>query len=174
MKKAQEVGRKGIGKYIWARCEDCKEERWVQARGSKGNYKPESDKCHKCSVQKREEPAIRRQERFLRWASSRQKEPTYGWWDRLRRKAGAKGIECLTFDDFNEWYNQQDDDCYYCERPFGQDKRALDDETIDRLNNQVGYIASNMVLACRRCNLIKGSWFTAQQMIEIANEHLIG
>lgn len=44
--------------------------------------------------------------------------------------------------------------------------------SIDRIENMRGYEIDNMALACALCNLIKGAWFSAAQMREIAETYL--
>lgn len=44
--------------------------------------------------------------------------------------------------------------------------------SIDRKDNNKGYIMGNITLACKRCNIIKGKWFTEQEMLEIADRYL--
>lgn len=39
--------------------------------------------------------------------------------------------------------------------------------TIDRKNNNGNYCIDNIVLACYRCNTIKGDFFTEQEMLKI-------
>ena len=43
--------------------------------------------------------------------------------------------------------------------------------TIDRMDNSSGYSMDNIVIACRRCNTVKGGWFTYSEMIEIADRY---
>ena len=40
-----------------------------------------------------------------------------------------------------------------------------------RKYNRLPYTLDNITFACRRCNNIKGSWFTEKQMLEIANRY---
>lgn len=53
--------------------------------------------------------------------------------------------QCISQDEFNELSYK---DCHYCGKsgPNG----------IDRINNTVGYIATNCVPACKHCNYVKG------------------
>jgi len=77
-------------------------------------------------------------------------------------------------DDFIKWYNKQKQQCHYCNRTLGEvqtDTREKEQNktrlSIDRKDNSLGYILDNIVLACRRCNYIKGDYFTEKEMIEI-------
>lgn len=77
--------------------------------------------------------------------------------------------------DFCEWYLAQEKKCHYCELKLVSDKGTLDrlsTPSIDRKNNDEGYVLANIALCCNRCNLIKGSWFSEKQMLEIANKYL--
>lgn len=43
----------------------------------------------------------------------------------------------------------ENDTCFYCEE-------IAEVRTIDRVDNEKGYIPDNCVMACRKCNLLKG------------------
>jgi len=74
--------------------------------------------------------------------------------------------------DFINWYNSQIKKCYYCKRDWNQieydiynlQKSRL---SIDRKDNNKGYIIDNIVLCCMRCNLIKSNYFTEVEMLKI-------
>ena len=106
------------------------------------------------------------------------KTPT-GRYHQLKYNAKQAGIE-FTIEkvDFLAWFSQQNMRCHYCKRDisFAQNKgntHKLSSATIDRLNPNKGYSAANMVLACRQCNMVKGNWFTEEQMLEIAERYFI-
>ena len=92
-------------------------------------------------------------------------------------KAGAKKrniIVGISRDDFALWYNSQKRECIYCKR--SESDILLTDSviqtkcnrlTIDRLNNDMGYCNDNLGLCCKRCNIIKGNFFTESEMMEI-------
>jgi uncharacterized protein (DUF983 family) len=46
IKKAAEIGKSGVRKYIWAICPSCGEGRWVRLV----NGKPVSEQCKKCAI----------------------------------------------------------------------------------------------------------------------------
>lgn len=83
----------------------------------------------------------------------------------------------MTETEFVEWFNRQEMKCHYCkaqlEFVYGRHWN-WNGLTIDRVNPQIGYTIDNIVLACRRCNIIKGHWFTKDQMLEIATKYLRG
>ena len=74
-------------------------------------------------------------------------------------------------EDFIDWYNKQIKKCYYCKRTIQETKQDSFNRhrrlTIDRTDNNKGYIVNNIVLACRRCNAIKSNYFTEQEMLKI-------
>jgi len=93
-----------------------------------------------------------------------------------KNKAKTKGVN-FTIDPhlFVGWFRLQRMNCYYCGSPLTQGKHRqhkLTDMTLDRKDSKQGYSLENIVLCCRRCNMIKGNWFTEQQMLEIANKYL--
>jgi len=80
----------------------------------------------------------------------------------------------ITSGDFCNWYSKQEKKCSYCERILIQGKRGNDGLTVDRIDNNIGYELGNILLCCWRCNVIKGWWFSHNEMIEIANKYLKG
>lgn len=93
--------------------------------------------------------------------------------DRLHYKNNKHGFDViLTRTDIEDLFEEYPS-CYYCRRQLDTvNTLASDGMTIDRVDNNKGYTEGNMVLCCRRCNIIKGSWFTREQMIEIAETYL--
>jgi hypothetical protein len=95
-----------------------------------------------------------------------------GIYHTLKGSAKARNIYFnISKEEFINWYDSQKKKCYYCERTllqiqkdiYGHNKRF----TIDRRDNSRGYELDNIVLACYRCNDIKGCYFTEQEMLEI-------
>ena len=80
----------------------------------------------------------------------------------------------ISKEDFIKWYTSQEQKCFYCGRTL---ERIQDDDTqlkgnkrrlsIDRIDNDKGYELVNMVLACKRCNMIKNNFFTKDEMLKI-------
>lgn len=96
----------------------------------------------------------------------------------VKGRARARGIDFpLSREDFIEWFRTQSPYCHYCNQPveerLGRD-RGHNDRTIDRKDTSIGYVLGNMVFACRRCNTIKGYWFSEKEMLEIADKYLKG
>ena len=99
-----------------------------------------------------------------------------GKFHRLKNSAQTKGIT-FTIDPhtFVGWYRLQKMVCHYCGSPLTYikgHKHHLSDKTFDRKDPKQGYSLRNIVLCCRRCNMIKGNWFTEEQMLEIASKYL--
>ena len=96
----------------------------------------------------------------------------------IKNSAIHRNIEFnLTEEIFNNWYNNQEQKCYYCNRSIQkikkdikEDKRYKNRLSIDRKNNNRGYEINNIVLACSRCNIVKGNYFTEQQMLELGKK----
>jgi len=98
-----------------------------------------------------------------------------GVYIRLKTTSKFRNIElAISEKDFINWYDNQEKKCHYCNRTLEeikQDNREQDKHktkmSIDRKDNDRGYITDNIVLACTRCNLIKGNYFTEQEMLKI-------
>jgi len=96
-----------------------------------------------------------------------------GRWCRLRDRANreSKSFE-ITLEQFSLWF-EQEHKCHYCGQVLTtlNGSTTIDSLNIDRKDNEKGYALDNIVLACRRCNSIKGNWLTYQQMLEIAQKY---
>ena len=77
IKQANQIGKTGSGKYIWSRCIDCGQERWVQL--VKGF--PARLRCHSCGLKTpeclRKMSESRKGERSYRWNGGRKKSHGY-------------------------------------------------------------------------------------------------
>lgn len=80
---------------------------------------------------------------------------------------------------FIAWYEAQPKQCTYCDIP--EDKIPFVDISfndrvthlvVDRKNNDLGYNAENIVLACHLCNFIKMNRFSYHEMREIAQKYI--
>lgn len=85
----------------------------------------------------------------------------------------------LPKENFIKWWTKQKQECFYCGVNVKQLKKINDSMaswcdrlTIDRLDNEKPYMISNLALACRRCNAIKGDFFTSQEMKEIGKKYV--
>ena len=76
----------------------------------------------------------------------------------------------FSYEKFFDWYNVQNCRCYYCKRAISEIKKDTKEKrrqhrlSIDRKDNSVGYNLNNIVLACLRCNMIKGNYFSENEM----------
>lgn len=94
-----------------------------------------------------------------------------GQYSYLKRSKHEVGF---TKNEFLEWYSEQSKQCTYCCRTI-EEVKMVDDGlllysnqlSIDRKDNEKGYVPNNIVLSCFRCNLIKGNFFTYEQMIRV-------
>jgi len=78
--------------------------------------------------------------------------------DRLRRSARVKGKKFeLAFEEYRKLRTYKNEKCFYCGITEGL-------FSIDRMDNNEGYILSNCVVACWRCNQIKSKDYTAEEM----------
>lgn len=89
-------------------------------------------------------------------------------------KSRIKKGEIISEIDFINWYNSQEQKCYYCERTLEEVKNDIKEKeinqnrmSIDRKDNDKGYILNNIVFACRRCNEIKSDYFTETEMLRL-------
>ena len=77
------------------------------------------------------------------------------------------------------WYNGVSKICAYCDIPenqlnafFNSYNYVANRLTVDCINNELGYVKGNLVLACKRCNSIKSDLFSFSEMREIAQKHI--
>ncbi len=86
----------------------------------------------------------------------------------------------ISKDEFLTWYKKQDKKCHYCLIDESELSRIIQFRsktkrlTIDRTDNSKPYALENIVLACHRCNTIKGGTFTEEEMTEIGKKYLVG
>ena len=86
----------------------------------------------------------------------------------------------ISQEDFVKWYKAQPKQCAYCglkEEMLSVVSDVLNNKnsgrlSIDRIDSSKGYEEGNMVLACSRCNLIKGDFFTQSEMEEIGKTYV--
>ena len=87
-------------------------------------------------------------------------------------RAKKRNLECMTKEEFIDWYNNQKRECHYCKRSEEEackqtvNGRKFGRLSIDRKDNTRGYILNNIVLACFRCNGIKSAYYTEQEMLQ--------
>lgn len=76
----------------------------------------------------------------------------------------------LTYEQFLEF--TRTDRCHYCDisliwNPYRTGSKTSAFTNLDRKDNSVGYTCSNLVLCCLRCNSIKSSHLSYEEMVEI-------
>lgn len=96
----------------------------------------------------------------------------------LHTNAKKRGIYIkLDKEKFLRWFNSQSKNCFYCGIA-EEDIKILykiprhSKLHIDRANNSLGYVIDNIVLACIRCNIMKGDILTKNEMLEIAQKYV--
>lgn len=98
-----------------------------------------------------------------------------GRFTKLKLRARAGNIPLvIKMNEFVEWWDEsRGSSCYYCGRDIStaSGQKKLDGLSIDRKDNRQGYALDNIVISCNRCNLAKGSWFTEEEMLEIADRY---
>lgn len=103
-----------------------------------------------------------------------------GIWEVLKQGAiKRKKLLNIKREDFILWWNKQQQICFYCGVSINKLKELKDSTsswcnrlTIDRIDNKKPYQIDNIVLACRRCNMIKGDFFTYEEMKEIGEKYV--
>lgn len=104
-----------------------------------------------------------------------------GIYTQIKSQALWHGIKpfSLEKDPFIKWYDSQERRCVYCDLleedlwiwrdHFKSNSARL---TIDCKDNLAGYTFENIVLACERCNLMKGNLLSFSQMREIGQKYI--
>ncbi len=85
----------------------------------------------------------------------------------------------MTREEFVEWYNSQEKNCIYCGLSeenlqnvpdgFNNNSKRL---TIDCKDAKRGYSLDNIVLACWRCNILKGNILTFDEMMYVGQNFI--
>lgn len=111
--------------------------------------------------------------------NERRRHNPYSLFSTIKRNAKMRGLECLiTKDLFKTWWSCQDQRCVYCDIPVERlavtdlGKKLAKRLSIDRIDNDKGYIIGNLALACLRCNFIKSNLFSFQEMREIGQKYI--
>jgi len=99
-----------------------------------------------------------------------------------RRNEKNKRDTTFTKQELASWLVSQPKRCHYCEIPDKLIEDILSKEygfhrrtkrlTVDRKDNEKGYIIENMCLACSVCNVLKNSFFTEKEFKEIAIKYI--
>ena len=81
--------------------------------------------------------------------------------------------------DFLDWYENEPKICAYCDL-LESDIDIMKDNfsgradrlTVDCMDNSVGYVKGNLVLACGVCNLLKNNFFSYEEFRDIAQRYI--
>ncbi len=93
----------------------------------------------------------------------------------IKRRSGQVGVSFeIELEVFCSWYDEQPKLCYYCNGELLLNGNKPNSITVDRKDNQIGYLMDNICLCCAQCNTIKGGWFTSDQMLQLAGYFLGG
>ena len=129
--------------------------------------------CKECRKEKRRLNPESSRRACRKWQNRVRKTPR-GYYNRIRDNARRKGIIFgITIGEFIAWFQQQELKCHYCKQTLEQGNGSLiaNSCNIDRKDNKQGYSLDNIVIACRRCNSMKGDWLTYEQTKEIAQRY---
>lgn len=176
-------------------CKRCKEEKSIQAfsrnRCRKDGLQDYCKECNKALLlQWTEKNPDRLAQNLAKWAKNNPDKRKYYLKNyrrtgivkarELRRKAKERGNSFdLTIEEFANWFDSQEKCCHYCGcevfeySDLPQGKKQLLGLTIDRKDNDKSYSVDNIAIACRRCNLMKGSWLNEEQMLDAAKRYFV-
>jgi len=137
----------------------------------KKGYKQPCKECFKKGMAKYE-PAKQEKQKQPKRADVAHKHQA------LRARARKAHVNYLTQAELRDWLESWEGEsgtCYYCGRELSSDlvagRKDLTLGCIDRMYPDDGYVPSNMVWTCLRCNFIKGNWFTPEETAEIASDY---
>ena len=117
----------------------------------------------------------------LRWKNE---HPEVSAWSRVREmKRNGGHSDFMPRKEFYNWYKSEPKFCYYCGIPaelLEITNRIMQNGklkvnwmlTLDRMDNDKGYIRGNIAFACYLCNHVKSNIFTADEMVGIAHKYI--
>jgi hypothetical protein len=148
-------------------CSNCKVEKSISDfyRQYENVYKSE---CKICSINFRKE-YIKTLKGYLVKLLSAAKSDSQ---KRLTKGRIEAGIFDITTDDLNNLWENQKGLCYYSKLPMNYDKNEWK-ISLERLNNDIGYIKDNIVLCCLEFNgVCQWSQSKILEMVEILNKNI--
>jgi len=106
----------------------------------------------------------------------RKQHPLEVFWMSFKSRTKRYAVQLkITKEQFLNWYSIQEKKCVYCGLTSKQLNKSKDKVicgynslSIDRKNSKKGYILSNIVLACMRCNIIKSDFFSFIEMKKLS------
>ena len=96
-------------------------------------------------------------------------------------KSDNKDKVKMTSQEFNDWYENEPKECFYCSIPLDMlehNNKYINHRgshnlfTIDRKKSGGDYSLENIVLACPLCNLVKTNFFSVDTMRELAQTYI--
>jgi len=98
-----------------------------------------------------------------------------GIYGKIKNRARCREqIFNITMKSFLSWYNSISKTCVYCGRTHekvvettSKYAKGVNRLTIDRKDNDRGYVEGNLVLACNLCNMVKREFFSFEEMKDI-------
>jgi len=134
--------------------------------------------CKKCANNRSKEWYEAHKLRRNRYDLNYNKLPV-GIYKALKQSAKNRNLEICSRQEFIDWYNKQERECVYCSipeyllKPLEWGSKVFRSRlTIDRNNNNNGYILDNMCLSCYKCNLMKNDILNFDEMKEIGNKYI--
>ena len=147
-------------KAKWER-EDYKKNPQKKRKYDKQYYLKNKDKITKRVAKWQKENRARLNATIKIWKKKYSQTPE-GIYKVIRDNARKKKRKFLSKSDFISWYIIEPKICIYCGIKEG--KKRL---SIDRKDNNKGYLIDNITLACDLCNSVKGADLTYDEMKQV-------
>ena len=166
--KSEQSRRGPLLKEGFCFCPSCKEyKRPEEFHESIRNRKFKSGYCKACKSGYEKNRMVRI--RFLASERRRLRPAEHRWHDRAG-VAKKKGLAIMSKAEFVAWWDSQDKICVYCGMGNEACKALYSGKglNVDRKDNSKGYITGNIAFACHRCNMVKSSHLTYDQMMTVA------
>ena len=129
--------------------------------------------CRECiSKHQKEHRLLNRDARREVEIRARAKSAIPDKWRIARQRSKKKNVPICTLVEFTDWHANQALECVYCSISEADAIRTFGHRLhIDRREAELGYVVSNIQLACHRCNLTKNKYITHEQMCDIAQRY---
>ena len=150
---------------------------------TKEYYKSHTEEIKAYQKRYREENREKWREKNNRWQlANPEKMSTYrnkysrspkGSFHRLKGRAKHDSINFnMRVDEFLHWWGEQNLKCHYCEAEldFSDGQKKMNGYSIDRKDNSIGYQINNIVFSYNRCNMVTGSVFPDERILEITRK----
>lgn len=158
-------------KSVALKCKQCLVEFVVPSHKSNRKY------CsHLCYSKHIEKPRAKCYTHFQHYNNGRRK------YSNLYTRAKRFGLVCMGYKEFIEWYSRQQRICHYCgipqesweqlKKPGFSNNSHKYNFSLDRKDPLIGYITSNIVIACDDCNRVKSNVLTYDEMLFIGKNFI--